>query len=154
MLLSQTAEYAFRAMAALGGLAAGASISAAELAERTGIPPHYVSKVMRRLVLAGLVQAQKGHGGGFALARAPGAIRFQEVLAAVDAEPTPNRCAFGWGTCDQRHPCPLHPAWSRLMEQFRDWARVTTLADATLPEAVLAARQPSRRRPSRNRKGS
>ena len=130
MILNQTAEYALRAMAILAMLAPGEGLRAADLAERTGIPVAYLSKIMRRLVLAKLVDSRKGHGGGFRLAQPPARITFLAVLSAVDLAPEPNRCAFGWGACDPRHPCVLHSVWSELSETFVRWAEKTTLADA------------------------
>ena len=102
---------------------------AKDLSVATGIPSHYLSKVMRRLVLAGLLTSQKGQGGGFLLSKPPGEIRFIDILTAVDAYSTDGRCAFGWGQCDETRPCPLHGSWSRLNEQLRSWAEGTTLAD-------------------------
>ncbi len=87
MILNQTAEYALRAMAHLAELEEGVPVRAAELAEATKIPPHYVSKVLRKMVLAGLVNSQKGHGGGFALALHPSRI----TLADVQRRPIPVR---------------------------------------------------------------
>ena len=109
---------------------------------------HYVSKVMRRLVVGRLVQGRKGHGGGFQLARSPGSIRFADVLRATETDPEPNQCAFGWGECDAARPCPLHPAWSKLDEAFWRWADTTSLAEAVATESMLAVR----RRPARRRK--
>ena len=131
ILLNQTAEYAMRALAYLAQAAVQGEgrVSSDELARETHIPSHYVSKVMRRLVVADLVDARRGRGGGFELARAPGEIRFIDVLEATDSMPDPMRCAFGFGQCDSTDPCPLHDSWSRLQEQFRTWAITTTLAD-------------------------
>ena len=129
MVLSQTAEYAFRAMAWLATTPEGEPVRASDLSVATGIPSHYLSKVLRRLVLAGLLISQKGQGGGFLLAKAPDEIPFIDILTAVDAYPTDGRCAFGWGECDEVRPCPLHGSWSRLNEQFRSWAEDTSLAD-------------------------
>ena len=129
MELTQTAEYALRAMAYLALLDGSARAPALDLSRGTGIPAAYLSKVMRRLVLAGLVTSQKGHGGGFSLARAPAKVRFSDILAAAGYDLLPDRCAFGWGRCNPTHPCPLHPAWSRLNEQFNGWASTTTLDD-------------------------
>jgi len=129
MIVSQTAEYALRAMAWLALVPTGSPTRAAELSEATGIPSHYLSKVLRRLVLAGLLTSQKGQGGGFRLARPAEEISFLEILAAVDAYPTEGRCAFGWGSCDEANPCPLHGAWSRLSGGVRDWAHSTMLAE-------------------------
>ncbi|MFZ5478433.1 MAG: Rrf2 family transcriptional regulator [Myxococcota bacterium] len=129
MLLTQTAEYALRAMATLTALPPAEALQAREIAARSGVPVPYLSKILRRLVLDGLLLSRKGHGGGFTLAKAPGDIRFAEVLAAADFVPGDDHCAFGWGSCDGQNPCPLHPAWSRAKSDFVRWAEETTLAD-------------------------
>ncbi len=129
MFISQTAEYAIRAMSAIATLPDGIKIRAADLGRATGIPAPYLSKILRRLVLAGLLVSRKGQGGGFSLARPAAEIPFIDILNAVDAFPIDGRCAFGWGNCDQVSPCPLHDAWSRLSHQIRDWATETNLAE-------------------------
>lgn len=129
MLLPQTAEYALRAMAWLSLQPMGTAVRAKDLSEFTEIPLPYLSKILRRLVVAGLLDSQRGHGGGFVLARPPAEISFGQVLDAVDAAPTSGKCAFGWGRCDAVHPCPLHGRWSELQVHVRHWATRTTLAD-------------------------
>ena len=129
MLLSQTAEYALRAMAWLAMAPESKPVRAADLARATGIPTYYVSKVLRRLVLADLLESQKGQGGGFSLSRAPREISFINILSAVDAFPTQGRCAFGCGQCDATDPCPLHNSWSQLDDRIRDWAAGTSLGE-------------------------
>lgn len=130
--LSQTAEYALRAMAWMAASPHKEPIRAQDMSKESGIPAHYLSKILRRMVLAGLLESRKGHGGGFELARPPEQILFKDILAAVDAYPspgTPEHCAFGWGNCDPAHPCPLHIPWSRLHDSFHEWASTTTLAE-------------------------
>jgi Rrf2 family protein len=129
MIISQTAEYAIRAMSAIATLPRGIKIRATDLGAGTGIPAPYLSKILRRLVLAGLLDSQKGQGGGFSLSRPAAEIPFIDILNAMDAFPADGRCAFGWGNCDQLAPCPLHGAWSRLSQNIRDWANDTNLAE-------------------------
>ncbi|MBW2698640.1 MAG: Rrf2 family transcriptional regulator [Deltaproteobacteria bacterium] len=129
MVLSQTAEYALRAMAWLATMPAGELMRVKDLSIATGIPSQYLSKVMRRLVLAGLLFSQKGQGGGLTLSKPPGEIPFIDILSAVDAFPADGHCTFCSGECDEVHPCSLRGAWSRLNEQLRSWAKGTTLAD-------------------------
>ena len=129
MHVTQTAEYALRAMAWLVGQGVGASVRAQDMAHATRIPLPYLSKILRRLVVARLLVSQKGHHGGFSLARSGREIRFEDVLKACDYEPDPDACAFGWDNCDPVHPCPLHPAWAELKRAYSDWAERTTLAD-------------------------
>jgi Rrf2 family iron-sulfur cluster assembly transcriptional regulator len=143
MILSQTAEYALRAMAWLATESRSEPVRARDLSTATGIPTHYLSKVMRRLVLAELLVSQKGQGGGFALAKPPEEIAFMDILAAVDAYPAAGVCAFGWGECVENDPCPLHGSWSRLNEHLQTWAEGTTLAEVSLDGHQVHARRTS-----------
>ncbi len=127
MFLSQTAEYALRSMAWLATAPKGEPIRASDLSVATGIPNHYLSKILRRLVVANLLKSQKGQGGGFCLARAPKEIALIEILLSVDAYPTEEHCAFGWGQCDSGDPCPLHHSWSQLKDRIQEWAEGTSL---------------------------
>ena len=99
------------------------------LAKVTGIPQHYLSKIMKKLVEAGLVGSQKGHGGGFALAKPKKEIHYLDILIAFGYEPRPNRCVFGWGECNTEAPCPLHDSWVDLNEALIGWAMKNTLID-------------------------
>ena len=117
MYLSQTAEYAFRAMAYLANQPEGVGVRAVDLCEEIAVPLAYLQKILRRLVVAGLLGSRKGHGGGFTLARRPEDIRFAEILRAADFEVDEGRCAFGWGDCDPDHPCGCPPATSTLLRR-------------------------------------
>ena len=83
-LLGITAEYALRAMAHIAGAPRDQPATASELAAATFVPVHYLSKLLRKLVTAGLLVSQKGHRGGFVLVRSVQQIRFIDVLEAVD----------------------------------------------------------------------
>ncbi len=130
MIVSQTAEYALRAMVHLASLPRDEAATGKDVSEATGIPLPYAAKVLRKLVAAGLLVGRKGHHGGFALARPAGRIRFADVLEAVEEDLFENRCAFGWGKCNARTPCALHASVSDLRESVLAWANRTTLADA------------------------
>jgi len=129
MFVSQTAEYALRAMTQIALLPDRVAVTVADLAAATAIPEAYLSKVMRKMVKAKLVTGRKGHGGGFRLARAPGDISLGNVLAAAGLEYDPTHCAFGWARCNSASPCALHFAWSELTDRCRSWGRDVTLLD-------------------------
>jgi Rrf2 family protein len=138
MLLNLTAVYGLRAMAVLAGLEPGESVNAADLSERTGVPREYLSKGMRKLVVAKLVRGQRGRGGGFALQRPRREIRLFDVLAALDLH-LQGGCAFDFEACDPDHPCALHPIWSRLQQGLQAWSMDTTLAELGAPPAERPA---------------
>lgn len=130
MYLSRPAEYALRAATYLAHCEPDTRVRSRDLARAVNIPPAFLSKIMRRLTESGIVHAQKGHNGGFLLAKSPEQIRFMDILQAVDFEPTADHCLFGLGNCDSENPCPLHPEWSKLKKQIEDWAKVHTLNDS------------------------
>ena len=87
---------------------------------------------MAKIVQAGLLHGQRGHHGGFRLARAPATIRVADVLQAADVALTSGGCAFGFARCDAAAPCPLHDTYASLHLMLQAWARSTTLADIDL----------------------
>jgi len=130
LALRQTSEYALLAMTLVAEAAAGRPVSALTLARSTGVPKHYLSKVLRRLVDASLLTARRGHGGGFSLARPARLICFADIIDAVERSAAGERCVLGWSDCNGANPCSLHPAFSRLNASVLEWLEATTLEDA------------------------
>jgi len=130
MYLSRPAEYALRAMTYVARLQPDKRILTRDLAEAIHVPAPFLSKIMRRLTAVGILDAKKGHHGGFVLAKPPSEVRFIDILRAVDFEPTADHCLFGLESCDAQNPCPLHPEWSILKGQIENWARSHTLDDS------------------------
>ena len=130
MYLSRPAEYALRAMTYVARLEPGKRILTRDLAEAIHVPAPYLSKIMRSLTANGILDAKKGHHGGFLITRPLEEVRFIDILRAVDFEPSADHCLFGLGSCDANNPCPLHFEWSILKGQIEDWARTHTLADS------------------------
>jgi len=130
MYLSRPAEYALRASTYIARLEPEKRIRSNDLSKATDVPPSFLSKIMRRLTEHGILNAKKGHHGGYMLSRPAGEIRFLDVLRAVDFDPISDHCLFGLGNCDANNPCPLHPEWSTLKDQIENWARSHTLAES------------------------
>ncbi len=57
-----------------------------EIAEHAGTNPVVVRRVLGRLREAGLLISEKGHAGGWKLARAPADITLADVFAALDEQ--------------------------------------------------------------------
>lgn len=133
MQMPQSAEYALRVMTYLANLPDGYPVRARDLSLLTGVPAPYLAKLMRQLVVAGLLLSQRGHHGGFVLALQPKHIRFLDVMRAVDGGPDPTHCGFGWGRCRAAEPCPMHDVFKALNDAVCDWAAQTSLQDVMLP---------------------
>jgi Rrf2 family protein len=130
MYLSRPAEYALRAMTYLAREKPVGRIRADDLSKAIGVSAPFLSKIMRRLTVEGLLDAKKGHHGGFRLSRPPDEISFIDILRAMDFDPDTDHCLFGLGNCDAQNPCPLHHEWSVLKSHIEQWARAHTLAEA------------------------
>ncbi len=68
-------------------------VSLAAISKRQDISLPYLEQLFVKLRRAGLVEAVRGPGGGYKLARSPDAIRVSEMLEAVDE--TVERAAHG-----------------------------------------------------------
>jgi Rrf2 family nitric oxide-sensitive transcriptional repressor len=105
-MLSQTIEYALRAMIRLATLAPGEALTSELIAAHTGAPKGYLSKILRDLVVSGLVSSQRGPAGGFALARPAAEISMLDVINAVDPIQRIRKCPLG--NPSHLQLCPLH----------------------------------------------
>ena len=135
MYLSRPAEYALRAMTYIVRLEPKKRILTRDLAVAINVPAPYLSKIMRRLTADGILDAKKGHHGGFILAKPPSEVRFIDILRAVDFEPTVDHCLFGLGSSNTQNPCPLPSEWSILKGQIEQWARSHSLGDSLKGES-------------------
>jgi Rrf2 family protein len=106
LMISQTAEYALRAIVMLGSNP-GRPQTTQQIAEQTRVPSGYLSKVLQALGRAWLVEGQRGLYGGFVLTRSLNELTILDVLNAVDPLKRINRCPLGLAQHGERL-CPLH----------------------------------------------
>lgn len=85
MRLSSKSDYGVRALFDMAFHGRGRAVQAREVAERQEIPVRYLDQILQELRRAGLVEAKRGPGGGYVLARAPERISFGDVVAALEA---------------------------------------------------------------------
>ena len=84
MKLSTKGRYAMVALADLALAKPEELVSLSEISKRQDISLPYLEQLFVKLRRAGLVEAVRGPGGGYRLARSPDAIRVSEVLQAVE----------------------------------------------------------------------
>ena len=85
MKVSTRVEYGMLALADIAMYAeSGSSVSAPDIAERQDISHKYLEQILTHLKQAGLIRAQKGLRGGYALSRPAETIRLSEIINALD----------------------------------------------------------------------
>lgn len=126
-MLSQTSEYALRAMSCLA-INPEESSTAAGLARATQVPADYLAKVLQLLATAGLITGRRGVGGGYQLSRPPEHIKLIDVVGAVAEVKRITTCPLGLPTHGS-NLCPLHRAVDAAAKAVIDVYSNRTLAD-------------------------
>ncbi len=128
MRLSRETRYGIEALLVLSTYPPGELVDAGTIADRAGLPPAYLQKILRQLARGGVVSARRGHG--FTLSRGPSAIAMRDVLVAIEGEDVfGKRCIFWREECSSEDPCELHFVWRELKPEVEDTIARTTLAE-------------------------
>ena len=136
-MITQTAEYALRAMVFLADQE-GAPQTTLQIADSTQVPAGYLAKVMQVLSRAKLVNSRRGLRGGFRLARDAADLTVLEVVNAVDPIQRFHECPLGIDS-HGKTLCPLHRKLDDAAEQVERAFHDTTIADLL---AVPRSRKP------------
>lgn len=126
-MLSQTVEYALRAVVHLASEAPAARTTD-QIATVTQVPRAYLSKVLQSLIRAGLVHSQRGLGGGITLTREPKDLTILEVVNAVEPIERIRTCPLGL-PAHGTHLCPLHRRVDNALALVEEAFRGTTLQE-------------------------
>ena len=128
-MLNQTAIYAIRAMGFLAEQKEGLPVLSSTIAEEMEIPKNFLSKILNRLVQAGIIRSIRGRRGGFVIALAPSEIRVRDVADLFMKLDDFKKCFLGLSRCNGS--CGIHIRWKIIIEQFE------MLLDETTVDRVL-----------------
>lgn len=126
-MISQTVEYALRAVVHLAA-ESPQSCTTQRLAAVTQVPAAYLSKVLQNLARAGIVQSQRGVGGGVALALEPKQLTILDVVNAVDPIERIETCPLDLKS-HSAMLCPLHRRLDNALAEVEAAFGSTTLAE-------------------------
>jgi len=140
-MLTRSGVHAIRALIVLSTLPPGEYRGTSAVADETGSPRNYLGKLLLTLARSGLVESQKGLGGGFRLARDPSRITLYEVIEAIEDVNRWQECAFGRRACTEATPCAIHSRWSHVRDQYLSLLRNTSVAALAADSACEETRQ-------------
>ncbi|HTA64185.1 MAG TPA: SUF system Fe-S cluster assembly regulator [Xanthomonadaceae bacterium] len=107
--------------------------SAAELAERAHLEAPTVSKLLKSLAQAGLVEAFRGTNGGYRLARPAESISLIAIVEAIEGPLGMTECSLHDGDCGIQDHCGVRANWRRINDVVADALRNVTLAQMLAP---------------------
>lgn len=112
--------------------------AANELAERTRLSGPTVSKVLKELQRAGMVDSTRGAHGGYRLAREPELITAAQILDVFEGPIAITECSGAQSRCGIELSCRVGGAWQRVNAAIRRALEDVTLRQlAGLDQASL-----------------
>lgn len=132
--IAKLTDYATVVMTCLADDAAAVH-STVGLAEKARLELPTVSKVLKSLCHAGLVESFRGANGGYRLARPAGEISVADIVIAMEGPIGMTECSAHSGRCDHERHCGVRGNWQRINQAIEQALTSVTLADMLKPPA-------------------
>ena len=127
-MLSKNSEYALRALVYIQLQNwEGRRPGVIEIAGGTGIPVAYLAKILQTLTRHKVIHSRKGRGGGFFFEEGSPPPALYEVIHVMEGDACFEKCGFGFKSCSDTNPCPLHERYVQVRESFLSLAREETI---------------------------
>lgn len=121
MKLTNASEKALAVIAILATQEKGESVSSNIIINRLEISPSYTKKLLRKLVVANIIDSVSGNGGGFRLKRKLEDINLLEILEAIEGK------------------ISTYPDYGTLERTFSDFNETVESAQSIVKEIFLQA---------------
>ena len=118
MLFSRACEYGIRAILYIATRPDKDSILVRDIATDLQIPFPFLAKIVQTLTRGGILNSQKGPGGGVSLARSAEEITLLQVVETIDGLNVTHVCVMGIPECGDDAPCPLHEHWGDIRNRI------------------------------------
>jgi Rrf2 family protein len=144
-MLSKKAKYAIKALLALADQQSEEPTRIADLAREQRIPPKFLEMILLGLRNQGILQSQKGKGGGYRLARSPADIYLGQIVRMFDGPLAPVPCAsqtayVPCADCRDEASCAVRLAMKEVRDATAKILDGTSIA--SLQQKIATARSP------------
>ena len=130
MMISTRGRYALRILIDLAENRKNGFIPLRDSAKRQEISEKYLESIVKDLVRARLVEAHRGKGGGYRLAKEPDEINILPLLDLMEGTLAPVSCLeAGSEPCPRASICRTLDLWEGLDKVVREYLSRFTLRD-------------------------
>lgn len=130
MKISTRGRYAFRMMIDLAQHYNEGFIALKDISSRQNISKKYLEQIIPFFNRSNLLLANKGHMGGYQLARHPSQITVREILESAEGRLTPVSCMDNAPNhCENADNCFTLPVYQGLYKVILDYLNGITLSD-------------------------
>jgi Rrf2 family protein len=131
MRISEAGSIAIHALVLIAGRDRGEKTTSAEIARIFGISRNHLSKVMQQLVKAGLLDSDRGPGGGFSLTKAPGRVALLDVYSVTEGSLSLNQCLLKKKFCFGEK-CVMGGLLAKINKELYGYLKNTSLKDIAI----------------------
>jgi FeS assembly SUF system regulator len=108
--------------------------NARDISSATRLPLPVVSKVLKSLARAGLLDSQRGTKGGYRLALPPSSITVAAIIHAIEGPIALTECTDRiHGDCNLEFRCPVKTNWNMINRGIFEALEKITLSEMTQP---------------------
>ena len=137
--VSRLTDYATVVMTCIAAHPGEDVLSTAEIAEQAHLELPTVSKLLKSLGHAGLVESFRGVNGGYRLARPPQQISLAEIVEAIEGPLGMTECTLSEGQCEREAQCGVRGSWQHINHVLDNALRTMSLADMLRPAPPAVA---------------
>ncbi|KIO60342.1 hypothetical protein B4064_3613 [Caldibacillus thermoamylovorans] len=124
MKFSKATDYALHTMLFLTAATPDKPVGVQLLAEKQKVSPTYLSKILTKLVKAGMIESITGVNGGYRLKRNWGDISFLDIIHAIEGSASLFDCSFDHGP-----DCPIQKVVLAAEEKMEEHLRNKKMSD-------------------------
>ena len=104
-------------------------LSTGQIASETQLELPTVSKLLKALMHASLVESFRGVNGGYRLARPATDISLAEIVEALEGPIGMTECSVSEGQCERESGCGVRHSWQRINSVLTNTLRGVMLAE-------------------------
>ncbi|QMW03598.1 RrF2 family transcriptional regulator [Spirosoma foliorum] len=120
-MISKKAKYAIKALKVLAQEFGNGPVLIATVSAQENIPKKFLESILLELRNHGMLQSQKGKGGGYSLRIEPERINLAQVIRVIDGPIAPTPCVslnfyVRCDDCDDEETCEIRPIMVRVRD--------------------------------------
>ncbi|WP_338873070.1 Rrf2 family transcriptional regulator [Spirosoma sp. SC4-14] len=140
-MISKKAKYAIKALKVLTEQFGNGPVLISYISSQENIPKKFLEAILLELRNHGILQSQKGKGGGYLLRIEPDRVNLAQVIRIIDGPIAPTPCVslnfyVRCDDCDDEDTCTIRP----IMERVRD-ANLSVYEQTTLRSLTANTQQ-------------
>ena len=127
-MLANSSKYALKALIFLvNNSSEEDKLQAKYIAESTGLPKPFLSKILQVLATKNYLSSSKGPNGGFYISETQLKNSLLDIIIEIEGKDRLHMCALNSDECDAQSPCAIHDLIAPKADELRKIYKEITL---------------------------